>query len=307
MQDIRPDKSEEINQMIQKYSDELSEDQLRALPMLAFGMTASRVAKLVNVSPTTIRNWKATDQTFRRALQEFAGKANIYHLAMLNQAASIAWDRVFEILQDEYDVEDKVGRNNQANMAKFIIGELDVMNSQDEPEESETELELHVSEKSVDLIAKRVQELNDGKDDTEIETEYEVEQEQDDDPRTMHNSMSAAEALDGENFDAEIKEINNPEATIYPKHPLTEYGKIDTKEDGHYFRCHMCGNWYVDLVVHMRTGHNMSPVRYRKIFKIPDNIPLGRVAPIEPVQEEIDVYNDYVERYEAREDAEQQK
>src|SRR5690606_2274714 len=104
--------SEEL--LSEKYSEILSEDQIRVIPLLAFGMTPAKAARSANISDVTVRQWLRTDAAFRSALTDFIDRSRYYHAAMLNQAAVKAWERIFEYLDTDYPEEDRIGRTNQA-------------------------------------------------------------------------------------------------------------------------------------------------------------------------------------------------
>lgn len=283
-------KEEQINQLIEKYSNELSEDQIRVLPLISFGMSATRASKISKVSATTIRQWMRTDTRFRTALHDFQSYTNLYHMAMLNQAGALAWDRVFEILEADYDTDDKIGRTNQAAIARFIIAELDVMGNKPE-EVKEPEVQLHVTESSADLIARRVTELQ--KEESKIvDGSYRIIDTVDNDPRQEGNSIKAAEKIDEEW--AETEQIENE--PVYPKHPATQFGELTYNEDKSKVACHICGKMTADLVIHIRNQHKINPSSYRRMYKIPDEIKFGLAKPVLASNQDIEEYNESLEK-----------
>lgn len=282
-------KEQEINQLIEKYSDELTEDQIRVLPLISFGMTAAKVSKITNVSAVSIRQWMRTDQKFRSALHQFQGYTNLYHMTMLNQAGALAWDRIFEILEADYSEEDKIGRTNQAQMAKFVIAELDINGNKIE-EKKEAEAQLFVTESSADLIARRVAEIQNEKPKT-AEATYQVGEIVKDDVRHESNSMEAAERIDEEFIEIEQAK----EGPLYPKHPHTNFGELTYNSSGTKICCHYCGKFTSDLVIHIRNEHKMSPSRYRELYQLPSDIKFGLTKPVIAEQEDIDKYNKELE------------
>lgn len=63
-------------------------------------------------------------------------------------------------------------------------------------------------------------------------------------------------------------QVDGDEVILFPG---TAFGVINS-EDGK-FQCHICGQKHYDLVVHLRKNHDMSPVRYRKLYHLnPDVI-----------------------------------
>lgn len=291
-----------VKDKLEKYIDELSEQQIRAIPLLAFGMKPSKVAKTINVSDTTIRQWMRTDQNFRQAMSEFIDNSRYYHVSMLNQAAVRAWDRMFEYLDTDYPEEDRVGRTNQASAAKFVLSELGIMRQ--EPEREEADPQLNITEDSADIIARKVFELQNKDNPSGVETEYTVVDSLDDnDPRISYNNMNKARDVGnvGDEFGLADKK---PE---FPKHPGTEYGEITYNDDESRARCHICGNWEIDLVMHIRNEHKLSPARYRRMYMIPESIKLGLFKPVVAKQADVDDYNKHLESTELDEVSVQEK
>lgn len=284
------DNEDRINQILEQHSNNLSEDQIRCLPLLAFGMSAAKAAKTLNLSDTTIRQWMRSDPAFRTALSDFTSHIKYYHMAMLNQAAVLAWDRVFEFLETNYPEEDKIGRSNQAQTAKFVISELGIMKQ--EPEKEEVKPQLHVSEDSADIIARKVHELQ-NKDTKPVEAEYQVQETiSDDDPRIVYNSMEQAKKVDVE-FGKELELADS--GPLHPKFPGTQYGEITYNEDKTKARCHVCGSWVVDLVVHARNAHKLSAPRYREMYRIPPDMKLGVIKPVLANKQDVEDYNKYLD------------
>ena len=75
------------------------------------------------------------------------------------------------------------------------------------------------------------------------------------------------------------------------KHPKTNFGEMSLSDDGTKMRCHICGGWTTDMVIHLRNEHHMNPNRYREIYKIPSEVRFGLVKPIEATEQEIESYN----------------
>lgn len=278
--------SDEVTDITSGYAESLSEQQIRAIQLIAFGMHPGKVAKSIGVSDVTVRQWMRTDPAFRKALVDFTDNQRHYHQSMLNQAAVRAWDRLFEYLDTDYPEEDRIGRTNQAQAAKFVISELNLGKQEEEKEDSTPQ--LHITEDSADIIARKVHELQGGN--RPVETEYTISDSiPQDDPRLVYNKMDSSDP----DLQTEVKAASNE--AQYPKHPNTEYGEISYNDDQTKARCHICGEWEIDLVIHIRNEHKLSPARYRHMYKIPNDIRLGLFKPVAANQKEIDEYNKAIE------------
>lgn len=291
----------QIDELIDRYSEELTEEQVKVLPLLCFGMSTNRIEKLTKVSKSSIRQWSRTDPAFRSAIREFRQYSNLYHVMMLNQAAVVAWDRVFELLETDYDIDDKSNRSNQARIAQFILSELNIGSQLYKKEEVEEKPHLNISEDSADIIARKVHELQVQENKTVDAKEYQVEDAgilQEDDPRLKYVGKEfVTNNVDPERpeFDMEKKEFD-----LAAKHPSTEYGVVSFDKSGRT-KCHICGEKVSDLVVHIRSSHNMSAKRYRVMFGIPKEVILARTDDVVPA-DEIDIEKqhkmvEHVEKY----------
>lgn len=229
--------AEQAANVIDKFSDLLDEDQLRALPLVGYGMSYDRVAKQLGLGKQTVLQWYRADPNFRNAVIEFKSNAQGYHRSMLNQSMVIAWDRIFEYVSTEYDTDDKDNRTLQVQIIKSLLSELGMKQSPVVINNNVGGGQQNVTEESIDIIARRLHEIQTGT----IDAEYQILETDEDDS-------------------AEMK---------YLMHKDAQVGIINTRDDGR-MQCHICGDWSLDLTVHIRTEHNMSPARYRNIYQLGD-------------------------------------
>lgn len=274
-------------ELINSYSDKLQEEQLEALPLIAYGMSISKVAKHTGLQEAKIRRWANTDPIFRQAVMDLRAVKNDYHRMMLDQASIMAWDEIFDILASGED--EKV----RADMAKFIVGQLSLKTDKREIQHK-VEPQLNVTEDSADLIARKLKELQDGKD--TIDAEYRIASSEE--VVDAEVGMATAKAVDeyqGEDFDGEFEAMKSKQNSNYVMHPECTYGKLDYNEKNRKFRCHMCGAWTKDLVVHIRTEHKLSPSRYRTMYGLSDDVKFYVEVPEEATEEDIQEFNEGVD------------
>jgi len=286
----------QIDDLMDKYSEELTEDQVRVLPLMCFGMSTNKISKITGIAQATLRQWAKTDMTFRSAIREFRQYSDLYHVMMLNQAATMAWDRVFEYLESDYNLDDKINRSNQARIAQFILGELKLGTRLYQKEEQEEKPHLNVSEESADIIARKVHELQKEEGRTVESKNYTIEDAASmnaNDPRLQYSNKEYVNKIAGP--DRPEIDLSEESYGFAAKHPLTEYGLInfDAKNKT---RCHVCGEKVSDLVLHIRSQHELSPKRYRTMFGIAKEIvlmPPDKVTPAD--DEDIESYNEFVD------------
>ena len=64
--------------------------------------------------------------------------------------------------------------------------------------------------------------------------------------------------------------INSPSNVEYKQH--YENIKMNIDEENGTLQCHVCGKYVKDFVLHIRSEHSISPMRYREIYKIPEEV-----------------------------------
>ena len=224
-----------------KYVEHLSDMQLQAASLAAHKMSKERIAKYMNLPLETIQKW-SNDIYFRVAVDDLRKNAQEWNHAMLNQASTFAWKNIMETLTEKVDPEDKLGRTLQSKMAQFIISELSLKTVN--VNTTVVQPELRVSESSMDLLARKVHQLEHGNDNS----------------ITVH-------AVPSDN--AITTEFDIKSDIVHPYHKDTEIGVVS--KDGDKFICHVCGERCSDLVLHLRTKHNLTGGMYRKMYKLPPN------------------------------------
>lgn len=258
--------SQELTSITEKYADKLDDEQLEIIPLLASGMSVRRAADYSKIQQSRIRKWIENDRVFNQALQEFKARKDEYHRQMLDQAGTLAWSRIMEYLGEEVPFGDSDRLKIQASIAKFIVSELSLKTQKSEIIH-EVKPSLHVTEDSAGIIARKLKELQDGGD--VIDSEYRIALENIPAEQDKYSGMDVAKSVDsfdGKDFDEEIKEIQSDASGNYVTHPECDYGVLEYDESKHKFRCHVCGKYTKDLVVHIRTEHKISPGRYRNMY-----------------------------------------
>lgn len=229
--------AEQAANVIDKYSDLLDEDQLRALPLVGYGASYDKVAKQLGLGKQTVLQWYRADPNFRNAVIEFKSNAQGYHRSMLNQSMVLAWDRIFEYVSTEYDTADKDNRTLQVQIIKSLLAELGMKQAPVVIQNNINGGQQNVTEESIDIIARRLHEIQTNT----VDAEYKLLETIEDDSTEMK----------------------------YIMHKDSQVGVINKRDDGR-LQCHICGDWSLDLTVHIRAEHNMSPARYRNIYQLGD-------------------------------------
>lgn len=255
--------------VLDRHSENLTPQQLQAIPMIAYGTSISRVSDYLKVPYQTVLQWSRTDYKFRMALEEFRQYVGDYHNAMLNQTAVYAWDRVFEFLTQTFDEDDKDNRNLQAQMARFVIGELGLKNA-GRPQNINLNVSTNAIEPdSIDVVARRIVQLRTNSD--EIDAEYKIAAPTID-KNTEMNSIATSVLVDAKDGITENEFSLSDEEPQYVMHPNAKHGELRYDRERKKWLCHICGAWSHDLVVHIRIEHNLSPARYKKMYGLPSDI-----------------------------------
>ena len=269
---VKVEDSANAMDIISKYADVLDPQQLDAVPLLAYDMPYSKVAKYLGLQPQKVQMWIKTDPNFRAAIDEFKDFKRSYHGMMLDQLGTMAMDRIFEYLSTNYGQDDKMIRI-QADVAKFVLSQIAPKSSSVNVNVNNVRPQLHVTEDSAAIIARKVKELQDGDGDI-IDSEYRIAIDNLPVDQDQYSGMEVARAVDefnGEDFDAEIKEAKSNKSQQYVMHPDATYGELDYDESTHKWLCHICGKRTLDLVTHVRTEHKLSPARYRTMYGLSDD------------------------------------
>lgn len=229
--------TEKIGKVLDDAATHLTADQVSVLPYLANGMSVKKASQLTKIPSRTIEEWKLNNNAFDIALTKLSAIIGEWHSQQIQLLAIRAWDVMWEILGQDYkDVSEKE-RTEMAKAAQFIIKSIAPDHSTKHITHEMLNPELNISEGTVDVIARRVKELQDGPKDT-IEGEYKIED----------------------------------VSSLYTCHPETDFGTINYDEVEDKYQCHICGKWYKILVEHVKDTHGLKIDYYKELFKIPDSV-----------------------------------
>ena len=226
----------EFSEVVRRYEDKLSEEQLHSLPYLVYGVSIKRTAEIVGVKASTIRSW-LSNKDFSAALADAKIAITKWHAHMLDIVAARAWERAWEIIDKDVDPDDKVGRQEQARMVRFVLDQLGLKTRKVSVEHSISGPSLNVTAETVDLIARRL---------------YELE-----------NTIDA---------DAIVHEVDLSKSGQMACHPETAFDVIN--DVGGKVQCHVCGGWYVNLPTHIEVAHGMTSDEYKGVFALDPNVTL---------------------------------
>ena len=271
-----------ISTAIEKYVDRLDENQIKALPLIAYGMASHNVAKQLNLPHNTILMWIRADHVFREALAIFKRYQEDYHRQKLNLVGALAWSKLENILTAEFDINDKDNRKLQMDAAKHVTGMLPLKDEKIQIEHKFSDDNLEQS--SIDILTKRLAKKSD--DDDIVEAKYTVSVLDIENPENTATSMQTAEKV-GQQYGLpdEMKQI---EYFKYILSPDTRPGFMNFNEETRRWQCHICGGWFKDMVVHVRNDHQMSIARYREMYQIPKDYKFVIDELVEATEEEIE-------------------
>lgn len=237
--------AESLADVLTEYGDRLTEQQIKALPLLAYGAQPKDIAKHIGATPDEIRQWLSTNMDLRAAVARAKTSMRDFHKQMLDQAGAYTWSIIFEKLTEQ-DVE--VGGVLDEQRLKIAIEIMRQLSPGKSERSGGTNINvpiLHIGGDSADLIAQRLHEIS-----TPDVTSAEYHVVQDD-----FIGIACA--------------------------PGTYFGEMSMSGSGLYL-CHICGQETHDIIIHARNDHQISPARYRKLFKIPNSVILN------PIMDEID-------------------
>lgn len=233
----------EFSEVVRRYEDGLTDQQLRALPYISYGVSLSRVADILGVSVSSVRKWMK-EPVFSAALRDARAAMSKWHASMLDAVAVRAWERAWEIINNDVDPDDKVGRQEQARMTRFVLEQLGLKTHRKEvTHKFDPGPALNVSDDTIDIIARKLHELE--------------------------NTIDAEEAkVTDIDYDYDPSKFGQVAV-----HPETKYGVLNV--DGRKLQCHLCGGWYLDLRLHAESVHGMSANAYKKAFGLSRDVRIG--------------------------------
>lgn len=237
----------------------IDSQQAEILPLLAFGMSPEDCSKQTGIPIIEINKWLDSDTVFLSALSQYAVHIDMYHESRLNQAGTLAWKKVFELLSEDSEdiVEQKEKRllqKLQSEIAKFVIGELKIHASKSEVEHNvEISPTLNVTDTSADLIAKRLHQLQ-----SNPTFEHQV----------VDGNYRPIDVYTDIGIEKKHDEIKSGYAPLIDgmEYGVVEYGPDKT------VRCHICGEYFNDLLGHINDTHNVDGFGYRKMYSLEQEI-----------------------------------
>ena len=224
---------------LREYENLLTVDQMLALPYLAFGGTVASTSSSTGITPGAIKNWILKDPKFRMALTELSYSVEEWQEARLRELSIKAFGKAEALLAEDFAMD---GTNNpllkeQMSMAKFIIEQQGLKRNKSEVKhEVAVETTMNLEADSVDLVARRLEEIQRRKKAEEaentVEAEYKV-------------------------IDMNVNVAIHPDATM---------GVLEYNEDEGKFKCHICANWTHNLDDHLRDTHGVGTREYKRFF-----------------------------------------
>ena len=227
---------ERIGTVLDDASVHLDAEQVLILPYLAHGMSVPQAAALVGVKDRDVRAWKE-QPSFEIALARLSGVISGWHASQVQLLALRAWQVLWDILGQDYAELDDRDKSEMAKTARFIVQSIAPDHSTRHVVHEVVSPELNVSDGTIDVLARRLKELEDGPKDA-VEGEYKLEE------------LPAVFVC---HPDTDIMVVNHDEAT----------GK---------FQCHVCGEWFSEFIQHVEGAHAMTRSQYVDVFKLEDAI-----------------------------------
>ena len=214
---------------------EMGELDLQIVGMRAHGMSIPSIAKFLKVAPSIVQ--KSVDSPgFESVVTIVRGNIDTWHRKQLSTVANMAWVKIIDALSEDLKIGDK-GYAEQLKLAESLAKKAidsPVINT---VEVSEEEVTLNVSASSVDLIARRVHDLQSGSSESRT--------------RDRKNERFAIDNL----------------PPVIACHPKTSYGVMKRGENGFYL-CHVCGVEHELFFAHIESVHRMTHGAYGSVFGI---------------------------------------
>ena len=237
-----------VDFLIENLNDEdLPDSVMKAAELLLVGWPAYKVAKKVGVQTATIKKWVIRYPMIGKMLARSREMMSRWRMTQLNQQLSMAMDlseRVLTIAHE--DEEDKEKPLNikllgiQAQHARYVMNLFFDNNSKFDIAvvnlDASQNLNLQVAEDALKFLSSEVKETIEGSE--PIEVHYRV--------------------IDTNKEVPILKEDGTPHHG--------EFGKLDINSDG--IQCHICGNRYKNLAIHVQTYHEMPADIYEVEFQL---------------------------------------
>lgn len=223
-----------VARAISKYP-EIDEESIPAVALLAHGMTQTAVAKVLGVSQYAVGQWINTPG-FLSAVAIVKENIDAWHRTQFSIAAALSWKKIIDLLSKDLEP-GSAGYKDQIRLAESVV--MKAMSSKDgfEQEEEETETTaLQVHPASVDLIARRITEMQSG-------------------------GAVAREEKNTRKIDLESM------PSVIACHPSTNYGSMSYGSNGSYL-CHVCGKEPNNFFDHIESTHGLDAVAYARTYGI---------------------------------------
>lgn len=233
MSNIAIQTKKEFNLALSDYEDQLTEKQIRAIYLLAFGSSFSSVSKIIDQPVSVIKKWIANEPVFAEALQYATSMTTQWKNAQLQALNALARERLFEILSIPYE---EASQTDKKEISKAIKTVMDIENnsSQGGIVVGNIGNQLNMTESSAELIARHLRSFDRDGDGIEIQPNFSLP--------TLNREYSC--------------------------HPETDYGLINFDADSRLYQCHLCGKWVDDLFFHADEKHNIREEEYRNAFRL---------------------------------------
>lgn len=214
---------------------------IRAVEYLVNGWPIGKIAKEIGVPKDTIRGWLNKYPQTTLAVAQGKKMLSQYRMSRLQQQFIKAVERSEEILDVSLKQDDSIDQKMVATVAqhaRFVIGlfagqQTDVNIKVDEG----TATLLKARNEALDYLAQQLQAQRDSSDEEPIEGIVRI-------------------------IDAQAPSGPLLNADGQPHHGIL--GEIDVDDDG--AMCHICGERFRQLALHIRTGEKMSVSEYETAF-----------------------------------------
>lgn len=223
-----------VSKAVEQYS-EIDEESVPGIALLAHGMTQTAVAKVLGVSKYSVGKWMDSPG-YLSAIAIVKDNIDAWHKAQFSVVAALAWKKIIDLLSEDIKIGDP-GYKEQIRVAEAMILKVVSRNEgfdQEVADEGTTTLQVHPS--SVDIIARRITELQGG-------------------------NGAATHERNTRKIDLE----NMP--PVIACHPDTNYGSMSRGSNGSYL-CHVCGKEPNNFFDHIESAHGIGAMAYAKTYGI---------------------------------------
>ena len=229
-----------IREIIEKNNDgdlALSEDSMSVIAMLAHGASVAATSRALGVAPSIVEKIMV-QPGFASVLSIVKERIDEWHKTRLSIAGVIAWKRIMDFLSKELEPTDPLFKEQiklADSVSRRVVEQKLFVEEKQQEEPEEVTLQLHSS--SVDLIARRISDLQEGSGSDRVS------------PASMKRSR--VDSL----------------PPVIMCHPKTSYGVMSRGDNG--FRlCHLCGAEERSFYEHIEKKHKMNAKQYAAAYGI---------------------------------------